>query len=44
MNKEKMKELIEYALSHDVDYIYVLEDLLKLLNGDNIKIDYESYQ
>lgn len=40
---EKKTELIEYALKHDVDYVYVLEDLLKLVKGQDVKVDYESY-
>ena len=41
--QERQIELIEYALKHNVDYVYVLEDLLKLVKGQDIKIDLESY-
>lgn len=41
--KSKKIELIEYALEHNVDYVYVLEDLLKLIKGQDVKIDLESY-
>lgn len=39
--EEKMRQIIEFALIHNVDYIYVLEDLLKILNGKEIKITKE---
>ena len=35
--EEKMRQIIEFALTHNVDYIYILEDLLKILNGNEIK-------
>lgn len=41
--KNKVIQLIEYALEHNVDYVYVLEDLLKLVKGQDIQIDLESY-
>lgn len=43
INKDKTIQLIEYALEHNVDYVYVLEDLLKLIKGQDVKIDLESY-
>ena len=39
--EEKMRQIIKFALTHNVDYIYVLEDLLKILNGKEIKITKE---
>ena len=43
MNLDKIKALIEFALENNVDYIYVLEDIQKLINGQDIKINYENY-
>lgn len=42
-SQDKQVKLVEYALEHNVDYVYVLEDLLKLLKGQEIKMDLESY-
>ena len=36
-------ELIDFALKHNVDYVYILEDLLKLVKGQDVKVDLESY-
>lgn len=38
LRETKMRMIIEYALKHNVDYIYVLEDLLNILNGKDIKV------
>lgn len=38
--KELALKLIEYALKSDVDYVYVLEDLEKILKGEK-EIFYE---
>lgn len=43
VGKNKATQLIEYALEHNVDYVYVLGDLLKLVKGQDIQIDLESY-
>lgn len=43
VTKDKTIQLIEYALEHNVDYVYVLEDLLKLVKGQDIQINLESY-
>lgn len=36
-------ELINFALKSDVDYVYVLEDLEKILNGEKTKWNKEHY-
>ena len=46
MNKEtieKIKKLVEIGLNYNVDYIYILEDIKKLLSGIDIKINLENY-
>lgn len=40
---DKIKELVNIALTYDIDYIYILEDIQKLLNGQDIKIKIENY-
>lgn len=41
-----LKKLVEIGLTYDVDHIYVLEDIKKILNGGHIdydKINPENY-
>ncbi len=46
MKKEllkKVKELVDIGLRYNVDYTYILQDIKKLLEGKDIKIDVEHY-
>ena len=45
MNKEiKLAlELIEFALKSDVDYMYILEDLEKILKGKKTSFNKDDY-
>ena len=36
-------ELIEFALNSDVDYMYVLEDLEKILKGEKTSFNKDNY-
>ena len=40
---DKIKKLVEIGLRYSVDYIYILEDIEKLLNGQDVKIKIENY-
>lgn len=46
MNKkqiEDIKKLVNIGLNYNVDYIYILEDIEKVLNNKDIKIDVKNY-
>lgn len=43
INIEKIKELVNIGLKYNVEYVYILEDIKKLLNGIDIKINVENY-
>ena len=43
MNGDVALELIEFALNYNVDYIYVLEDLQKILQGKMNDFNEEDY-
>ena len=43
MNVDVALELIEFALNYNVDYIYVLEDLQKILQGKMKDFNEEDY-
>ncbi len=42
-NIELALKLIEFALNSNVDYIYVLEDLEKILKGEKTSFNKEDY-
>jgi len=43
INIEKIKELVNIGLKYNVEYVYILEDIDKLLKGIDIKINIENY-
>lgn len=43
INIEKIKELVNIGLKYNVEYVYILEDISKLLKGIDIKINIENY-
>ena len=42
--KDELIKLIDFALSNDVDYIYVLEDIKAALEGKRVNLDPENYE
>lgn len=40
---DKIKELVEIGLKYNVDFTYILQDIKKLLNGQDITINIEHY-
>lgn len=38
MNKRAIKKLVEIGLKYDVDKIYVLEEIERILNGKEVKV------
>lgn len=42
-NVELALEMIEFALKSDVDYVYILEDLEKILKGQKTSFNKEHY-
>lgn len=40
---ELINELIEIGLQYNVDYIYILQDIQKLIKGQKITIQVENY-
>lgn len=43
MNNKEIINFINWALTHQVDYVYVLEDLIKMLEGTKTSWDPEHY-
>jgi hypothetical protein len=38
MNKRAIKKLVEIGLKYDVDKIYILEEIERILNGKEVKV------
>lgn len=43
INIEKIRELVDIGLRYSVDYIYVLQDIKKLLDGKDVNININNY-
>ena len=41
--KTKIEKLVNMGLQYDVDYTYILEDIKKLLDGEEVYINIQNY-